>query len=194
MTCTEQTAPADALTRAADPCTLCLYYSKAMAIDYFIESEKYRPKTIKTLLVGEAPPSSGKTYFYVPEAMSDKILIQKDSSLPATIFNHYFLKRPTTAEEYVNFLRLLHAKGIFLIDICDEPIKVRNNPEGIQRIKREIPKLRGKMKRRNINVAVEDILFLLARNNYIKDIKREFPNSTYKTWMDFRMSPELCNL
>ena len=173
---------------------LCLYNSKAMTIDYFNESEKYRPKTIKTLLVGEAPPSSGKTYFYVPKAMSDKILIQKDSSLPATIFNHYFQKRPTTVEKYVDFLRLLQAKGIFLIDICDEPIKVRNNPEGIQRIKKEIPALQGKMKRKNINVAVEGILFLLARNNYIKDIKREFPNSTYKSWKDFRMSPELCNL
>jgi len=165
-----------------------------MAIDYFNESENYRPKTIKTLLVGEAPPSSGKTYFYVPQAMSDKDLIQNDSSLPATIFNHYFQKRPTTAEEYVNFLRLLQGKGIFLIDICDEPIKVRNNPEGIQRIKREILELRGKMKRRNINVAVEDIVFLLARKDYKKDIKREFPNSTYKTWIDFRMSPEPCNL
>lgn len=166
--------------------------NRIMAINYFNESGKYRPekigKTIKILLVSEAPPSSGTTYFYVPRRMSDRIPIQKDRSLPATIFNHYFGKRPTTIDEYVNFLVKLQEKGIFLIDICDEPIKVRGNPNGIQRIIREIPKLRTKMEERKINIADEDIVFLLARNSYIKYIRREFPNSKFIRWIDFRIS------
>ncbi|MEW6003341.1 MAG: hypothetical protein AB1638_11960 [Nitrospirota bacterium] len=167
-----------------------------MAINYLNESEKYRPekigKTIETLLVGESPPLSGKKYFYVPRPMSDKIPIQKDRNLPATIFNHYFKKRPTSIDEYVNFLLRLQAKGIFLIDICDEPINARGNPKAIQQIIKEIPYLRSKMKKRKIKVADEDIVFLLARKNYLKDIRREFPNSGYKRWIDFRMSPEAC--
>ncbi|MBI5026434.1 MAG: hypothetical protein HZC12_06870 [Nitrospirae bacterium] len=122
--------------------------------------------------------------------MSDKISIQKDRSLPATIFSHYFQKRPTTEEEYDNLLRLLQSKGIFLIDICDDPIKVRGNSNGIQRLIKEIPKLRTKMKKRKINIEDKDIVFLLARKNYLKNIKQEFPISKYIRWIDFRMSPE----
>ena len=164
-----------------------------MAINYFQESEKYRPETIKTLLVGEAPPSSGKTYFYVPKPMSDKIPIQKDRSLPATIFNHYFQTRPTTKDEYVDLLLRLKKKGIFLIDICDDPIKVRGNPGGEQRIINDIPKLRNKIASRGIKVADEEIVFLLARTNYLKHIRNEFPNSKHIRWIHFRMSQESCN-
>jgi len=46
-----------------------------MAIDYFLESQKYRPKEIKMLLIGEAPPASGKTYFYVPKPMDTSMLV-----------------------------------------------------------------------------------------------------------------------
>jgi hypothetical protein len=96
-----------------------------MGIDYLRESDKYRPKTIKTLLVGEAPPFSGKTYFYAPCMLPNAIPVENDRSLPATIFNHYFQERPRTTGQYINFLLKLKEKGIFLIDICTEPIKVR---------------------------------------------------------------------
>lgn len=163
-----------------------------MVIEYFLESERYRPRTIKTLLVGEAPPFSGKTYFYAPRAMSNAvpIEIENDRSLPATIFNHYFLERPTTIDRYKTFLLRLKEKGIFLIDICDEPIRIRKCPEGIMRIIDEIPNLRSKMRVRDIHVADRDIIFLLARNNYEKNIKREFVDSQLVRWKDFRMCPQ----
>ena len=160
-----------------------------MAINYLTESEKYRPKRILTLLVGEAPPPNRKTYFYIPNAKPDKVNIEKDRSLPATIFNHYFGKRPENDVEYRLFLRELQREGIFLIDICDEPLKVRNSPEGLQRIIDDIPMLRGKMKRREISVPDEDIVFLLARENYKKHLRKEFPISHMIRWIDFRMSP-----
>jgi len=91
--------------------------NKNMPINYFQESEKYRPDIIKNLLVGEAPPSSGKTYFYVPKALSDDIPIRDHRTLPATIFYHYFRTRPISKNEYTDLLLLLKKKGIFLIDI-----------------------------------------------------------------------------
>lgn len=160
-----------------------------MAINYLTESEKYRPKRIMTLLVGEAPPPNRKTYFYVPNTKPVKVNIEKDRSLPATIFNHYFGKRPENDVEYYLFLRELQREGIFLIDICDEPIKVRDSMEGLQRIIDEIPMLRGKMKGRGILVPDEDIIFLLARPNYKKLLRKEFPVSQMIRWIDFRMSP-----
>jgi len=93
-------------------------------IKYFQESEEYRPKEVKTLLVGEAPPPSGKTCFYVPKPMSNKRLIKDDRSLPATIFYHYFRERSETVERYIELLNKLKDKGIFLMDIVDEPIKI----------------------------------------------------------------------
>jgi hypothetical protein len=168
-----------------------------MGIDYYAESEKYRPdkigKSIKKLLVGEAPPSSRKTYFYVPRPISRARPVEDDNSLPATIFNHYFKKRPETKDQYIHFLLRLQEKGVFLIDICNDPIKVRGCSEGVQHIINDIPKLRGQMAERKIQVADRDIIFLLARKNYLKHIRPELPDSQYIRWKEFRISPERCN-
>ncbi len=48
-------------------------------------------------------------------------------------------------ETYIQLLERLQNMGRFLIDICDDPITVRGNPEGLERIIHEIPRLRGKM-------------------------------------------------
>lgn len=103
-----------------------------MKIDYFKESEKYKPANIKILLIGESPPPSGKSYFYVPRAMSNRRSISSDRSLPATIFYHYFMKRPETKEEYIQLLLKLKEVGVFLIDIYDEPIRIREKMELIK--------------------------------------------------------------
>lgn len=161
-----------------------------MGINYLEESEKYRPKIIRLLLIGEAPPALKKTYFYVPRPCSEVLPIRQDRSLPATIFNHYFRKRPKTKEDYTAFLSRLQKMGVFLIDICDEPIKVRGRPDGVQRIVEEIPRLREKMSARRISIADRDIVFLLARTDYLKEIRQEFPDSKHVRWIDFRMSPE----
>ena len=163
-----------------------------MKIDYEAESEKYRPNPIGCLLIGEAPPPSGQTYFYVPKALSENVDIANDRSLPATIFYHYFQTRPTTVEEYDALLRRLKSMGIFLIDICDEPIRVRNSPEGVERIIHEISKLREKITLRGIDVPDEKIVFLLARSGYERHIRKEFPRSSRITWKDFRMSSAGC--
>lgn len=161
-----------------------------MTIDYHQASERYRPTTIKTLLVGEAPPPSRKTYFYVPRAMDDSIPIRKDRTLPATIFHHFFQTRPTTEDEYIDLLCRLKDNGIFLIDICDDPVQVRGSCEGELRIIEELPKFPCKMESKNIRVPDEDIIFLLARNSYEKYIEDLYPTSKRIRWIDFRMNPE----
>jgi hypothetical protein len=162
-----------------------------MAINYLLESEKYKPEIVKTLLVGEAPPPSGDKYFYVPRAMSTDLPIEEDRSLPATIFYHYFKERPTTTDRYITLLLRLKEKGIFLIDIYNEPIKVRNSPDGVKRIINEIPKLRVKIKSRGINIADRNIVFLLARNTYKTHIRHIFPGSELITWKYFRIGTEI---
>jgi hypothetical protein len=159
-----------------------------MAIDYLAQSEKYRPAVIETLLVGEAPPASGKSYFYLPAALRTTLPIRENRSLPATIFNHFLGKLPNGKEEYASFLSQLKDRRIFLVDILDTPIKVRGSPEGLRQIVEAIPLLRDKLKQRNIQVADEHIIFLLARRTYEAKIKQEFPNSKRVQWVHFRMS------
>ena len=119
--------------------------------------------------------------------MSDAVPIEKDRSLPATIFYHYFRERPATIERYITLLVRLKEMGVFLIDICSEPVKVRGFPDGITHIINEIPKLRSNMLARGIHIADQDIVFLLARNKYKKYIQREFPDAQRLTWKYFRM-------
>ena len=161
-----------------------------MAIKYRAESKKYEPGHIQTLLVGEAPPANGKTYFYVPKPMNPEVSSERQANLPGTVFGHYFRSIPAREEEYANLLTRLKKRGVFLIDICDEPIKVRNSPEGVARIIAEIPKLRSKLKRRKIRISEDKIIFLHARRDYTRELRSAFPNSKHTCWMCFRMNWE----
>jgi hypothetical protein len=158
-----------------------------MPIDYFAQSEKYRPDVIETLLVGEAPPPNGLAYFYLPALIRKAPSIRDNRSLPATIFHHYFQRLPENAAEYADLLLRLKAQRVFLIDIFDSPIKVRDSTEGVRQIVEAIPMLRWKMKDRKIEIADDKIIFLLARSSYMKHIRREFPKSSCVQWIDFRM-------
>jgi hypothetical protein len=142
---------------------------------------------IETLLVGEAPPPNGNSYFYVPTVLRKARSIRDHRSLPATIFHHYFQKVPEDKQENASFLLRLKELGIFLIDILDTPVIVRNSPEGMRQIIEALPMLRGKLKRRHLEVVDEKIIFLLARKSYQAYIRREFPTSRLVPWIDFRM-------
>lgn len=157
-------------------------------IDYERERNKYRPESIKTLLIGEAPPPGKKTYFYVPKMLSLGKSIEDDTSLPSTIFNHYFHKRPETIEEYEQYLIKLKQNGIFLIDILDEPIPIRDNKENENYLVTKIPELREKIKTMRIDLAERDWIFLLARNSYKTYLNREFPIAKKIRWKDFRLN------
>jgi hypothetical protein len=159
-------------------------------IDYIAEAERYRPPIVTTLLIGEAPPPSGQSYFYLPRPLSNHLPIEDDRSLPATIFHHYFRTRPGTRDEYVDLLGRLKDRGIFLVDICDEPVKVRGCPEGVERIKVEIPRLRATLDGRGLAVPEESMVFLLARGNYTAQIRQSFPRAARVRWIDFRLNCE----
>ncbi len=162
-----------------------------MGINYKDEAEKYMPThSIRALLVAEAPPSDKKSYFYVPKAMNPASSIENQRNLAATVFWHYFHEIPGTRKDYERLLKKLKKRRIFLVDICDEPIRVRNSPEGLARIKSEIPKLRRKLKDRGITISEDKIVFLHARRNYSKYLRSEFRESKHTCWMCFRMNWE----
>ena len=168
-----------------------------MALPYFELSEKYRPEKVETLLVGEGPPPSGKRYFYLPARMNPKRDIRGYRSLPATIFYHYFRTIPSTVEEYESLLIKLKERNIFLIDILDKPLKIRDrtskngiNGDNYDLLISSIPGLRDKIKDRGISISEDMIVFLLARTSYEKELKREFPNAKFVRWIDFRLGGE----
>jgi hypothetical protein len=160
-------------------------------IDYRGLSEKYRPAKITTLLIGEAPPPGRTKYFYKPTPLT---LNRDDPSLPATIFYHYFTWLPDRKHkldeyDYEALLLRLKWSGVFLIDICDEPIRVRNSKAGLQRIKDDIPNLRRKLRARGLVIADKRITFLRARRDYASLLKEHFPRSTHIDWKNFRVQP-----
>mgnify|MGYP000912663479 CR=1 FL=1 len=168
-----------------------------MALNYFELSEKYRPKKVENLIVGEGPPPSGKRYFYLPIRMNPKRDIRGYRSLPATIFYHYFRSIPSTVEEYESLLIKLKERNIFLIDILDNPLKIRDrssangiNKENYDLLISGIHGLKDKIKERSIYISEDRIVFLLARTSYKKELKREFPNAQYFRWIDFRLGRE----
>jgi hypothetical protein len=157
-------------------------------VNYSKIANKYRPKKITTLLVGEAPPPNRKSYFYLPIEMNPNRNRRKYVSLPATVFFHYFKRVPKNINEYIVFLKRFQKRGIFLIDIVDEPIRVRGNPEGVCKIIKGIRSLRKNIKKKKINIEDKNVIFLLARKGYEKYIKQEFPNSERIYWVDYRVS------
>lgn len=161
-----------------------------MAINYEKYANKYKPEKIVELLIGEAPPPNGKNYFYkTPENYKPKdCQIEHDSSLPSTIFHHYFQKRPVDKIMYEECLNSLKKDGVFLIDIMNEPIQIRGKRENIKKL---ISTDNLKMLKMRIEELVQidtQVTFLLARTGYTRTLKQAFPNATFKSWKEFRLS------
>ena len=128
----------------------------------------------------------------MPKPLNLNLDIEKDSSLPATIFNHYFGKRPETEKEYKNYLAKLEKRGIFLIDIYKKPDKFRDHPEEYHLIIEGIPKLKEEINLLN----PEEVIFLPARSmkGYNKGyIEHHYPGAKFCRWKEFRMQLELLN-
>ena len=169
-----------------------------MELNYEKLAEPFKPNEIKILLVGEAPPPNGKKYFYqVPEKYTPSKTIKEDTSLPATIFNHFFNRRPISSIEYMDFLNQLKTKGVFLIDMINEPLKIRDreakngiNQENLERLFSEENLTVFKEKVEKLITNETDIIFLLARNYrkaYKDKLKNNFSSVKFIRWKDFRL-------
>ncbi|WNG93686.1 hypothetical protein [Mycobacterium sp. ITM-2016-00318] len=77
-------------------------------------ARRYRPPTIKLLLVAEAPPPASDRYFYFPEVASHDSLFR---NVAARIFGE-----DPTREGKAELLAQLKARGIFLIDLKEDPV------------------------------------------------------------------------
>ena len=179
-----------------------------MHINYTELANNYRPENeIKWLLIGEAPPPNGDTYFYLP-----KVPIRKDS-MPKTIFMHYFDDIPDTEEKYQQLLEILKSMGVFLVDIVNENIKVRDiyaetficeyfdkkplmkgvRKKEFEEVLRNIPLLEKNLKNRGIAVPSSNWIFLLPGSRHrISYIKSFYPDSRAFRWHKFRRKEIKC--
>jgi hypothetical protein len=157
-------------------------------------SNKYRPDAVKLLLVGEAPPPSQKHYIYWPKQMS-RAQLENDYSFPATVFGHFFDRKPVDINEYDQFLYELKKMTIWILDMYEEPIKVgdRNLPNNrieanFQKVKGSIKSFRHRLESLKLgHLKDEQIIFLPPRGGYNREIKSHFPNSKIVRWADFRL-------
>jgi hypothetical protein len=163
-------------------------------MDYQKLAQTYKPQTVKTLLIGEAPPPNGKSYFYkVPDKYPTRSnTIENDTSLPATMFNHYFGVRPNNPNEYEQFLVCLKETGVYLIDIINEPLEIRKKDKSLNlvNIERLISDSNLNELEIRINTLINQdtkVIFLLARTKYLKSLRIKFPNYSFVTWKCFRL-------
>lgn len=163
-------------------------------IDYESFSKKYKPDIVKILLIGEAPPPNGKSYFYkIPEKYPIRnYSIEDDATLPATIFNHYFGRRPNDPNEYESFLNCLKDKGVFFIDLFKEPEKFRGNKKNQEKIFTDdnIKHLEKEICSLGSDDSIK-IIFLLARQytkNHLNKLKSKFQHAAFIRWKDFRIN------
>lgn len=156
--------------------------------DYQALANQYKPGQVITLLISEAPPSDGESYFYKvpPNYKLDDKSIENDDSLPAAIFSHYFQKQPKDTVEYEAYLQQLKQQGIFYIDLLEAPIDLSCNPDSINELvnKSTINDLKYRIAEHMQNE--QNIIFLFSRNGYEAELKKNFPLAQFFTWKDFK--------
>src|SRR5690349_10044111 len=75
---------------------------------------RHRPAKVRLLLIAEAPPCTLDRHFYFPDVPT------QDS-----LFRHVYkgvTGKPPTRERKAEHLRELADAGVFLIDVCEQPI------------------------------------------------------------------------
>jgi hypothetical protein len=165
-------------------------------------SNQYKPNRIHILLIGEAHPPNQKTYFYkVPEKCSASRAIEQDTSLPATIFHHYFGVRPSNPQEYEKLLTCLQHHGIFLMDMINEPLLIRDRSaeggihlENLEKLFSEENLTSLKKRITEVSDPQTRIIFLVPRT-YKKmyrerlayHLEIELTKDNYICWKDFRL-------
>jgi hypothetical protein len=79
---------------------------------------RYRPLAVRLLLVGEAPPASGRFFYH------------QDSGLYRAIREGFLTAFPTTPED--RFLEHFQARGCYLVDLCAHPVDQLGRTERIE--------------------------------------------------------------
>ena len=71
---------------------------------------QYRPRRVRILFVGEAPPASGR-FFY-----------RADSGLYRAIFETFVAAFPSLRSSNEKFLESFQEMGCYLVDLCGKPV------------------------------------------------------------------------
>ncbi|WP_234787337.1 hypothetical protein [Mycolicibacter sinensis] len=78
-------------------------------------AERYRPETVRLLLVAQAPPAADDRYFYFPDVATQDTLFR---SVARIILPH---TAPTRSNK-ASLLEQLRDRGVFLIDLKPDPV------------------------------------------------------------------------
>ena len=87
---------------------------------------KFRPETVKLLLVGESPPS-GDEFFY------------NDGKMTTYTSKSFQKALKITFSDNQEFLKVFKAKGCYLEDLCHEPIDKLAKKEREDKLRRAVP-------------------------------------------------------
>jgi hypothetical protein len=88
---------------------------------YAIASNRYKPKRIRTLLIGEAPPCATDRFFYFEDVKKQDSLFLEIMGVLYPEEKQRYLKKGRPTEGKADLLQLFQEDGFWLIDLYEVP-------------------------------------------------------------------------
>lgn len=141
-------------------------------------ANKFKPKVIKYLFIGESPPKTQEgqklRYFYNYENEKDT------NTLLSNISCIFLEKKFFKVDNKEEFLKELQKKGVFLLDATYEPINKKSKGERIEKIKKGYLLLKMNIFSLKLNPKLK---IFLIHNNVIEAIG----NLIRRDFVDFQI-------
>lgn len=110
-----------------------------------VHREHYRPARVKLLFIGEAPPASGRFFYYADSGLYRAIRSAFINAIPAL--------------ENGDFLKQFQGLGCYLVDLCAKPVDRLDGKERVRTCKESEARLAGIIKHLQ-----PDLIISLARS------------------------------
>lgn len=102
--------------------------------------DRYRPTSVRLLLIGESPPdprSAERRFFYAP-------MLAYDNLYRSVVLALYGTDPGFDVSAKADNLARLRDDGVWLVDAVDEPVNAMSKPERVRRIRASVPSLLAK--------------------------------------------------
>jgi hypothetical protein len=111
--------------------------TKADTADFIRARRKYRPRTVRLLLIAESPPSSGG-FFYFPMTIGKDHLFRETMKALDLWPENEPLRRGVDKR---SMLLRFQSMGLYLLDTCDFPVDKMRPRERREAVLEQIPRL-----------------------------------------------------
>ena len=140
--------------------------------------EKYKPQTVKYLLVAEAPPDSVERFFYYNDVRQHDYLFLGIAQTLYPELKEQFLLSGRNSEIKNSILEKLQQDGFYLLDLSELPLSLLDT-----NLQSQLPNLVDK-----ISIVSDDNTQIILIKANVYDIAFHYLNKKFKNTIDQRIS------